>query len=425
VWSLKYIGTLQTGEILSLESCNDIVDDFTMERTLGDEFWVKSSDLNIKHRQTLPWYSIGGPSYWWLGVFWNDELIDAFRLTRAYDKEDEKRTGHYETRLKSIQKSLYDDLNDTVLDVVSDINSWNNNISVAAVRIKKIRYKNNLGNWSGNLNNYGFSLGALLHSINGSEYKGYRIHNWPEYPGPMLNEDHCIILFRGSSIYYYTEAVEFTFTDYGITWMDLFKLAAFAFNCFISVKPIIQDIDGTDYLTTDINLLPRINITLGSTKSPDWTERKKEKNKYQIDGVHLFSAINDEDGDPSFSYEQGDIEGDNVFEKSVDIADPTVILGSSVYNDIFYWCDCIYDEGENKYDILDDEDEPMPYFASGLVEEWYQDMIDTGDGYEGNILFDGEDAGDHLVAGDDVIQASRVQTKKNGISKASGTTIAQ
>lgn len=414
IFTLKKFGTNTAGVVThALAEVTDVKqEDIRFEQTVGDEMWVESGDLIVK-TYTAGIFTINAfpqPHITWVALYINEKLADVYR-NRILESYDEK-TGLYEYRLSPIQKIFFDDLKKTLVRYSVDTNSWNYNIGNSDLIIKEITLQTG-GTPINILNVYGFSLVDLVNSHLGqhNDY-GYSIGSITQF-GPVLTSDNLPILFRGNSVTSglpLSEAIDKTFYEDGdeqfhVTWFDLYQLAIFGWNAFVWVRPVFVTAYGSDYLNIYVRIIPRINqAPSGPIDDIVWAERKIVYGKHRIDGVKL-SGIN-------FTYEQGAVDGNNVFIRDVAIADYN--KNEPYASTTLYWAAGNYDSGMGKYDLT------SPYFASGLVENYYAYMISDGDGVEGKceiIYNDGSEkllkALDHVTIGDKTMQVTRIRQRGN------------
>lgn len=391
-WTVKKFFTNSYG-IKSIETdVTDILGGFTLRQTLGDEFFIKSSEIEFSHRTA---FSLGG-GHNWLAFYFNDALIDVFYLEAGYTERNVKQPYLYRSRLKSIQGIFYDNIAEKLIAYSEDAHNWNSYIPDAELVIDGIKLTPPAlppGLYS---NRAGYSLGDLLAAMHqGTDFYYVDAVSFGECPA--MTEDDLPVIYRGQSVPASDtsqQKTDWTFEDFGVTWLDLFKLAIFGWNAFVRVRPKILDVSGTDHLAVDVQIVPKDALASYSPTTPQWLDAKYIPKKYFLDAIHLSSSITDEDGTPSFEYLQGDLKSKNILEKEITIADPDSPMLS--YDEVLYWSAGDYDPVTEKYDILDGSDNNKPYFGSGLVEPWYAGMITSGNGYTGKIRYAGECAGGTL-----------------------------
>lgn len=408
---MKYFGTDTTGQIIEQALVTDIIGDFVIEKTVGDSMWIKSGDIKVETLEKLPLSDNINVDFHWLAAYWKGKLIDVFNIPDEYDEWDQKE-DRFETRLFSIQKKFFDDCGE--VNVASGgADTWGENADVGIIEVARIEVVDGDSILISENIQWGASLGDILENMGGSNSKGYAVQT-VSWPGPLKNQDDLPILYRGSGIGTHIskdDAVDDTFDDYDTKWLDLFKFASFIYNAFIYAQATVFESGGNSYLGIDVDICPKINVSAGSTTRPHWKNRVFKKREEQIDGVKLESSVNDVNGDPSFSYTQGDPESDNAFTRDVELGDPAASI--SGYADTLYLSSGDYDAIDSNYDISF-----INYLFEGFVEAYYANMISEGHVYEGDIFYNGEDVLDHIAIqtpdGDDIAQINRLKVDKQG-----------
>ncbi len=431
-WSYKYIGVDNHGKILTLTDPAEIIGDFSLEQTLGDEFVVQSGDVSVKHNSDLPFTSLGGPSKYFLGFYWDSVLYDAFRIKKSFDKKSLKFSARYESRLQSIQKSFLEDAASIIIaDGSGDGTSWNHNVQDAAKIITEIGFHWYLSEVDTYMpftdDRYAFGLPPLLRSLGDHDAhndKGYRLKSLT-CPGPAFNENDMPFLYRGDSSPVLATAISETFTDQNITWFDMIKLACILFNAFIYAKPVIYSIDGDDHLGIDISILPR-TVFSGTPIDAAWLDANFNFEKLNVLGVKLSSSIQGEiyrANLPIFEWTYGDISSKNIYEKIIDFGDPSVPFKEPA--NAFFLVAGDYISGE--YDILSAPETPECYFKDAYLLSYYEDLIDAAYAVDGKIRFNGERCGDVLTVPGNIagitIQVNKINPTKSGLASISGITV--
>lgn len=408
MFSMKLITTNADGDIVTEENISSIIKNFSIEETVGDEFFIKAGDISFKSTEQIIAHSFPQGNDKWITIYWNGSLYSAYYLS-GYEKYDYK-NDLYHYRLPSVQNKFFNDLKATpIIYEGSNSEIWSYGLISAKVVIAEIKFDLS-GTPATALNRWGFSLGdMILNFLSKSNDYGYTIHSI-SLPSPVMTQDNLPILYRGIS--YDTgqpeqTAVEGTFQDYEVTWNDILQFMVFAFNCFIRAKPSITG--SPQQFGIDLLLKPKINISATGGGTVTWLEKIYQPNRFKIDGIHL-SGLN-------FEYTQGIKKGGNVFERNIDISDPEVITND---DQTLFWSVGDYNSGITKYEILDGSDNPRPYFSSGLVEPYYANMISAGDSYEGQILFNAQKVLDEIDVGIDTFQLNRLQIDDDGIANIEG-----
>jgi len=397
------------------------------DETVGDEFFCKSSDLIIESIGELPiLYSLPVKQNW-IACYVNGLLFNVYRHPQNADTGDldylehDEKTDRYKFRLYPLQKVFYDHLAATVLQYSSTSTEWNYDLDAAIVSIKEIEVHNELGVPTSTLDRAGFSIGDMIVGLVGKDNDYGYVISGLNHPILLYNSSDLPILFRGLSKDDGDTAeniINFTFYEDGadifhVTWMDVFKLIIFGWNAFIRVQPTI--ISST--LGIDVSIIPKINATISfAISAVQWIERRRVREKYKLDGVKL-------DG-KNFSYSQGSESG-NVLSRSVDIADYSAPIENE--DKELYWAEGDFDGGVSQYDLV------APYFASGKVQTWYDNMITTGDGYEGKAFlnyFAGAPPQENLLTalsqiaiGDETIQLNTLRFDATGVADIEGIII--
>jgi len=413
-WSFEYFRTDPLdAEIDGNQSINSIIRRFSFEETVGDEFENKAGDLSLMMIDLLPY---NGSYYNWLAAYYQDTLYNVYYIGSADDDlryyEFDVKNKIYKVRLKPIQGLFYEHLRDTVIADAVQSRMWGFNLGVVAkVIIEKIRESSNGSSFI--LNRWGFSLGDILTNLQSTGDKtnqyGYYISNY-SLPDDLYlkNSNDLPIIFRGLSEDESVAAgavIASTFTDYNVSWLNIFKIAIFAFNCFLYIIPKI--ISGK--LAIEFHFIPRIYIT-GTGQGATWIERKFDRFRYKIDGVHL-KGIN-------FEYSLGNIESRNLFDRDIDIGNPDTVIAQ--FSETLFCAGGDYISANDQYDILDDNEYNVGFFTLDLSSTYYQDMIDSGHGYSGKILFNGERVLDKLSVGSDIFQITRLNINENNEADIEG-----
>jgi hypothetical protein len=431
-WSYKFIGVDNHGKILTLDDVSGIVGDFSLEQSIGDEFIVSSGDISIKHNSDLPFTSLGGPSKYWLGFYWNNVLFDAFRIKKGFDKKSLKFSNKYESRLQSIQKSFFEDAEAIVVkDDSSDATSWGYNVINAAYVVGELGYWYKSGTtWTPYFytdGRYAFGLPPLIRSIgdhNAHNDKGYRLASLT-CPGPAFVENDMPFLYRGASSTVRATAIQAAFETPGVTWFDILKLTSIIFNAFIRVKPKVYDIGGDDHLGVDIEILPR-SVFSGSPSEFTWLDANFDFNKLNVAAVKIASEINSPTYNrPVFEWSYGDLLSKNIQDKTLTIANPTVdgAIEDNANNLFLVAGDWISGE----YDVMEDTEKPEIYFKDAYLLAWYEDLIDSAYGVDGEIRFNGEQCGDIATVPGSlaglIVRTNKLTIKKSGKATISGISV--
>lgn len=417
-WSFVYFRTdYETAGVNNSQNINSIINKFNIEETVGDEFFIRSGEIALNSRSLLPFNNT--PSQWnWLALYYNDILYNVYlvgHLEEDYRYTDFDVTSNlYSLRLKPIQQVFYEHLKKTIIIRNATSGFWSYNLGAAKVVIDAIR-EDNQSAPTFILNRWGFSLGDMLATLVSTGIMtnqfGYYISDF-QLPDdlPLKDADNLPILFRGQSLDEGASAsfaILETFENPGTVWLDIFKIALFAFNSFLKIVPKIID----NKLSIEFHMVPRVDIT-GTGSEKKWIKRKKIRYKYKIDGVRISGT--------NFEYTQGNWDGNNAYDKSAPIADPDTTIAFG--DERLYWAAGDFLSGTGEYDILEN-DFNVGYFSTGLVQPYYDNILTDGDGYEGSIIFAGEGVLDKIEIGSDIIQLNRITIDDEGIASIEGIKI--
>lgn len=424
-WRFEYVATNNLGQIIESNELKGIINDFEIEKTIGDQFWVKSGDIRLKLLEPIQLSNNGSADRHWLLAYFDNatQPFDAFLIESGYDIKNDK-FNKYEVVLDSSQKTLFNDLSSTLVLYDADTETWGwNAAQTCGVHLNKI-----ILDATAYFDAWGFSPADMVNKLqNGSDYKGYKIKS-VNHSSPVIGDDNLSIVYRQFIDYISTSQAtalnrtfhEFPFAyEYHMKWLDIFKIVMFPTNSFCYAKPVVYNYSGPIYFGFEIDFITKVT-TPGSSIKSHWKTRSFDRKKFNLDGVHLLSTYNDSDGIPTFQYEQGNIEGDDVFRREIPMADPGVING----NHILYWSWGEWDSGVI-YDVLEsDTTTQRPYHSSGLIEPYYSDMLDDGGGYSGEIFYNGEDILDTIQIATDTIQITTLRINKSGNVNIEGIRVA-
>lgn len=417
--------TDKDGDVSDHEELTDIVADFNVDETAGDERFIKASDLQLSHFSPIPRMAIPGvtTSYWVAlktGTTFYADTYNVYAVPAdGYDEYDHK-TGIYTTRLRSVQSILFQKMADKLIrSETVESGDWNYGLSSAIASIIDLKYMLASGYSTELSNRAGFSVGDMLKNLeNKHDDTGFTITSINLVGINRFTSHDVPLIFRGDSdsviLKTAAELIDATFyqhpvddTLYEIKWKSIFELAAFMLNAFIYAIPRVGDSFPSTDLELDIYIQPKINFSASSWSSPGWSERKYHRDKYRLDGVTLRGK--------NFEFVQGLDSGGARVERDLFASDPTVAVDSGDAENHFYFVVSDYNNatqsGYPEYNIQDGSSEVRAYFSSGLVEDYYVDMIGDGKGYSGKVDFNGQRPLDILetTPGGDVIQINRVQ----------------
>lgn len=430
--------THEDGAISNETEMTDIVADFNIDETVGDQNFVQAGDVVLKHLSTLKTGQVLGPPIrHWIAIqtsaVFSQNVYNVYAVPdTGYDDLDYA-TGVYTSRLKSIQSLFYEDLATAEINAVGvDVNAWGSDLSNAIVSIESVRVKNNTGAYSTTSDRGGFSLADMVKQLAGKHGdRHYRIDSVSTTNIPDLNDDDLPVIFRGTgydtSLNTAAEIVDYTFYEDDVTsdprrvyWKAIFEKIVFAFNAFVAARGSIEDLGGSSYrLNLDLDIRPKINISASGAVGKDFSALKFVREKFRLDGVTLKGK--------NFEYVQGLESGGNRLERSIDISDPDVEVESLDAN--LYWCVGDYNSatqaGYPQYSILDGGGDNRPYFNGGLVQPFYNGMIGGADGYTGTFDFNMERPLDHILLNlnGHTIQLNRVQVGVDALAQVEGIVI--
>jgi len=424
-FKLKAVNTADTGEVVSggIENIsNQVINRLSFDQTVGDEFFIKSSDMILETVGVLPQIDRIPVGNNWIAVYVNDLLFNVYQHPgQSNYVEYNKKTGVYKYRLYAMQKVFYDHLKSTIIEYSTDSHEWNHDIPASFVTIDSITVHNGSGTPFSTLDRAGFSLGDLLGSLVSADNDyGYKINSMT-VPMPTKNDNDLPIIWRGLSVdigdtdeniinlNFYENGVDIFHTR----WFEIFQLAVFGWNAFIKVQPVFAN----DDLAINIDIVPKGNADLGTpVEDVKWIERTRVPKKYQLDGIQLSGE--------NFEYTQGDLDGANVFSRSIEISDYDQPIDDHDLK--LYWAAGDYNAGSGKYELT------APYFTAGLVSLAYDNMISAGNGFEGKVLLIYEDGGveqvlqvlDQIVIGAETMQINTIRGDASGRASIEGIVIA-
>lgn len=421
-FKLKAVNTADTGEIVEVQDISaQVFNRLTIDETVGDEFFIKSSDIILEILGVLPQINRLPVGNNWIAVYVNDLLFNVYQHPGpANYVEYNQKNGVYKYRLYAIQKVFYDHLKSTILQYSTDAHAWNYDLADAILTIDEISVENDTGTPVTTSDRAGFSLGDMLNVlVTHDNYYGYKINSMTT-PIPTTNDNDLPIIWRGLSIDVgdtNENKINLNFYENGAdifhtTWMDILKLAIFGWNAFVRVRPTFAN----DDLSIDVSLIPKANADLATPiENVQWLERTRVPKKYQLDGIQLSGE--------NFEYTQGEVEGANVFSRSIEISDYDEPIANHSLK--LYWAAGDYNGGTGKYELT------APYFASGLVEINYDNIISLGNGFEGKAMLIYEDGGaeqvlqvlDQILIGEETIQLNTMRADASGKASIEGIVI--
>ena len=261
-----------SGVIVNSQTINNIVGDFTLEKTIGDQFFIKSGDLSLTLNSPLP-IEISVLTSNWLAAYYNNRLIDVYYFGKTEDVdtqadylEFDEKAGRYKTRLKSLQWYLYKAFQETLIEYSTTSTDWAYSLPSAIVTVERLRAFQGDGVWVDTLNAGAFSLNTLLQVLAG-QVNGHGVVIGSVQIGdlPIIGEDDLPVVYRGGAGGGTNQQIiESTFDDYPTYWIDIFRYISFIYNAFCAVTPVISG--GNLYARIDV--VPKINLAASSPTTP-------------------------------------------------------------------------------------------------------------------------------------------------------------
>jgi hypothetical protein len=374
-YTLKSFDTSPISAISNLTTLTDInIEDIHFEQTVGEKMWLESGELTIETYTQIS-------SADWIALYINNILAEVFAFRQV--KYDEKR-GKYTYNLFPIQKTFMDDLADTLVDYSADTEDWAYDIPNAELTIGSFGVLDGDGNTQTGTSISGYQpLRMVKAMIDKSQRLGYHVYT-ANYDGSTITDttDGKGTLIRGTGVSSSDtdqNKINGTFSTNGtdvfdVNWFQIFELLIHSYNAYVRITPTI--VSGTpDSLGITIDITPRENVSAGSPISVlTFIERVLINNKYQISGV-LIEGEN-------FEYHQGKWNAANAFKATVDVYDYTV--PEADYDIALYYRGI---SGGN-----------APWFNGGYnVSDYYNGLISTGHGYEGECEIIYNDGAEKLL----------------------------
>jgi hypothetical protein len=211
----------------------------------------------------------------------------------------------------------------------------------------------------------------------------------------------------------YTTETEYYYT----TWKEIFEIASIGWNAFVRIFPKIE---GTPQIfKVDIDVIPKIEETAaGQITDVIWSERKKIKRKFAIDGISI-STLN-------WEYTLGNSKRGFIFSKSVPVATREQ-SNSNWENDLYIGISEQDQVHQGYYYRL-----PANFFfhtggGDEFIKQWYENQIGASDCYEGIVNPKYNDGSDKLIRildqlqfNSTTIQLNSIQIKKNFLANIEG-----
>lgn len=428
-WELKEFYTNEDGTISGGETLIPLVrNGIKIEETVGDEYWLKSGDLRIVTDKNWTVEGLTSPTAgYWVSAYNNGSLVGVYSIMHRSRNENFRYDsgGWSEYRLRSLQNVFFEQIAAEKTSYSSFGYEWNAALTAGIINISTLKTSDN----STILNRYGFSLGDMISAFAGKHNKAGYLVDTVTQPIALKPSSYIPILFRGQSKSNdpsvpepESDAVNWTFywnmdsanpEYWGMTWRNLFEIASFGWNAFISVRPKIV----SGQLKIDLEIVPKINATVSSTVSTQWIELSKKWYRYKVSGVKI-SISNDE-------FVQGDSAASNVFERSITyISNPDKTIPGwtgEEWNKTLYWTDAFYRSATVRgyYDY----NQLGGYFATGKVEPYYQNMIVSGHGYSGKCIFEGQKLLDQISHNGETFQIIKIVLNDDYLAAIDGVII--
>ncbi len=417
-WRFEYFKTNSTTAAVSAQQNVNVIADFTLTKSVGDEAVIKSGDLQLTMRAPLPFDATANNTNW-LAVYFNGTLYDVFLIgdansyNRSYGIFDEN-SKLYKTRLESLQQTFYRHLKSTKIVYSTVSTDWSLNLADAKTFIVSIKVKDGNGGDQTSSSTVGWSISEMIKSLQGTNGYGYQIA-----PGTIYNTmdlftaNDLPVIYRGLSLISSStnqQVIEQSFSDDETHWIDIVRIFLFAYNAFLASTPTISG----GVLKLNFEAKPKINITSTTSATLTWSERQYERHKNRIDGVKLSGK--------NFEFTQGNFESGDIFNANIPVFDPSVDNGD--YAKSLYWSKGInYNIVFNQYDILDGAGTILPYNSSGLIEPYYAPFISAGHAYQGTIFFNNEQLLTEYLVGSDKIQLNNIVVGNDGMAEVEGIVV--
>lgn len=405
-WTAKIIETNAAGKVLDLYDFEDIVGDFSVENTLGDEQYIKGGDFRFKHNSVLP----TGANKYWLALYWDSTMIDVFEIVKPYSDIDLK-TGRMSSRLRSISLAVFDYLRETVV-------APNYSEIITRIYLTTTDYYDDRRGWH---------LNVLIQSLAADTGNGFMFGD-VSVPGPGAAETDCPIIYRGSSDADLNPAVQKTFTDPDTRWEEIVGLGCVLWNAFVRCTPKFSEFMFEDYLTIDIDLEPRTNRTASGTTAVLWNELSKEFRSKRVDGIYITGPMVKRiytSNVPDVELVYGFPFSGNVMKKSINLAEfpawQAALSADGVESQLWI---CKGDYNSGKYDCDDGALSMAPWFFDGHSLAYYSGMTGDYHDYKGKARYNGERAGDDVIAeGTTHMLITRVSMNRTGLATIEGISI--
>lgn len=411
---IRHFNTAYNGGVNLGDWIDDaIIREVNFEETVGDEKFLQSGNLELVTTEELSGV-ISIPTYWvWFAVYIDSILYNVYYggygTTHPEFVEYDEKTGFYKYNLQPIQGLVYAAAKE---NYINESSGWGSGIdSSCYAQFESITAKDGSGGSATVDDAYAFLVAGLLDALSGIAYDGFEFDTISHDIMPAENNG-AVFLVRGLGLESATDLAENYFENYGFTYHDLFRLVALGTNSFIRVVP---EIDG-GFLKISLSFVTKSSQSSYSAISGEtWTERKVIPGKFKVDGVVLSGT--------NFTYGNGDITGNDVIEADLPVSD--IDVAEEDYITTLYMFTATYNEVTG---YAQDEN----YFIADNLDDYYDDLVEQLDGYEGKLLLKYNDGTDKLLKVLDqlnfnstvYIQLSRISfTSLSGICSIEGVVI--
>lgn len=367
------------------------------DERLGDESTIQHGDLVLEYNADDPPEInriVGFELYYLLYI--DDILFNAYVYTSNQDYNE--KTGKFRIRLKSCAIKFFDDLKERTMFYTTVSTNWCYEIGIRPGEINTITLKDGSGSNQTANNRYCYALADIIESIRGKPGNDY-IVGTVTHPITAAESANTPVLFKGlSADIGLSEEAGFDANLDGLLWADVFKIALYAYNCFLSVTPRING----GLFNLDIELVSRTKKSGSGALSESvikWKERTVKYAKFKLDKFSISGT--------NFTYNNGS-GSDRTVSKDLDVADPDSNnddYATDLYLIAGDWDGAAYDQDK-------------VYFHADYIDTYYDAMTSSEgqNGYEGKMKMKYNDGSDKIVrlplvvaAGSDAMYLSRIQ----------------
>jgi len=385
--------------------------DNSIEKTAGDDFYLKAGDITLKSYESLTW-NISSNN--WLVVFNNDlsASYGVFYREKVYSNYNTK-TRLYTYKAYSIQKKFYDDFSQSGLIY----STWSDHIFYALRESLVVVSEVNIDG-TNQQNRFAFSPGLFINNLASKRTSwGYCINTVTNthIPAPVAN--NLPLIMRGQSLpaasATHQEVIEHTFENDDITFMNLLKMAVEPRNCFVLVTGFIV----SDQLVINIAIEPRCVDAETSPPTINPIESTRKAAKYKWYGLKVTA------GDAE--YTQGNIAGKLVLTKSMPIGNMPAEITSD--DSTLYYVEGDTRDGTfngyDRYEIMDASDNNIGYIRAVNIDDYWDPMVDwysAGNGYEVEYWYNGEQILSQVQIEGETVRILRLYIKDSGRAELEG-----